>query len=156
MVPDFEPGKNAKYPRNTSLCAPSTSQIYPLDSTKIVFNIRMPASGAQPSIECCVLSLGRCRIRNLRHKYYLGHMFKAFDFWLPTNSTIVSTGPDWLHEVKYDGYRPRMHPGKHNEEVHDQHRIRNEVDVLLQNIQRKYRIVKRKRAPSAPLPPRRQ
>src|SRR5262245_3483193 len=35
MVPDFEPGKNAKYPRNTSLCAPSTSQLYPLDSTKI-------------------------------------------------------------------------------------------------------------------------
>jgi F-type H+-transporting ATPase subunit a len=37
MVPDFEPGKNAKYPRNTSLCVPSTSQIYPLDSAKIVF-----------------------------------------------------------------------------------------------------------------------
>jgi hypothetical protein len=36
MVPDFEPGKNAKYPRNTSLCVPSTSQIYPLDSAKIV------------------------------------------------------------------------------------------------------------------------
>jgi hypothetical protein len=35
MVPDFEPGKNAKYPRNTSLCVPSTSQIYPLDSAKI-------------------------------------------------------------------------------------------------------------------------
>ena len=37
MVPDFEPGKNAKYPRNTSLCAPSASQIYPLDSAKIVY-----------------------------------------------------------------------------------------------------------------------
>src|SRR5215510_4164002 len=40
MVPDFEPGKNAKYPRNTSLCAPSTSQIYPLDSAKIENKIR--------------------------------------------------------------------------------------------------------------------
>ena len=37
MVPDFEPGKNAKYPRNTLLCAPSPSHIYPLDSAKIDF-----------------------------------------------------------------------------------------------------------------------
>src|SRR5215831_5344850 len=28
-----------------------------------------------------------------------------FDFCLPTRSTIVPTGADWLHEVKYDGYR---------------------------------------------------
>jgi bifunctional non-homologous end joining protein LigD len=31
-----------------------------------------------------------------------------FDFCLPTKSTTVSTGPDWLHEVKYDGYRLRL------------------------------------------------
>jgi bifunctional non-homologous end joining protein LigD len=35
-------------------------------------------------------------------------MFKAFDFCLPTKSTSVPDGPDWLHEVKYDGYRLRL------------------------------------------------
>jgi ATP dependent DNA ligase domain len=39
---------------------------------------------------------------------YLPGMFKAFDFCLPTRSTSVPTGPDWLHEVKYDGYRLRL------------------------------------------------
>ena len=32
----------------------------------------------------------------------------AFDFCIPTRSTIVPDGPDWLHEVKYDGYRLRL------------------------------------------------
>jgi hypothetical protein len=31
----------------------------------------------------------------------------VFDFCLPTKSNSVPTGPDWLHEVKYDGYRLR-------------------------------------------------
>jgi bifunctional non-homologous end joining protein LigD len=31
-----------------------------------------------------------------------------FDFCLPTKSTSVPSGPDWLHEVKYDGYRLRV------------------------------------------------
>jgi len=31
-----------------------------------------------------------------------------FDFCLPTRSTIVPHGPDWLHEIKYDGYRLRV------------------------------------------------
>ena len=35
-------------------------------------------------------------------------MFKSFDFCLPTKSTTVPSGPDWLHEVKYDGYRLRL------------------------------------------------
>jgi ATP dependent DNA ligase domain len=35
-------------------------------------------------------------------------MFKAFEFCIPTRSTIVPDGPDWLHEVKYDGYRLRL------------------------------------------------
>ena len=35
-------------------------------------------------------------------------MLKAFDFCLPTRSTIVPVGPEWLHEVKYDGYRLRL------------------------------------------------
>jgi bifunctional non-homologous end joining protein LigD len=32
-------------------------------------------------------------------------MLKALEFCLPTRSTIVPDGPDWLHEVKYDGLR---------------------------------------------------
>ena len=32
----------------------------------------------------------------------------SFDFCIPTRSTIVPDGPDWLHEVKYDGYRLRV------------------------------------------------
>jgi hypothetical protein len=48
MVPDFEPGKNAKYPRNTLLCAPSTSQIYPLDSAKIENFLQDMASRTNP------------------------------------------------------------------------------------------------------------
>jgi ATP-dependent DNA ligase len=35
-------------------------------------------------------------------------MFKAFDFCIPTRATAVPDGPDWLHEVKYDGYRLRL------------------------------------------------
>jgi hypothetical protein len=30
-------------------------------------------------------------------------MFKALEFCIPTGSTIVPDGPDWFHEVKYDG-----------------------------------------------------
>jgi ATP-dependent DNA ligase len=32
----------------------------------------------------------------------------SFEFCLPTKSDAVPTGPDWLHEVKYDGYRLRL------------------------------------------------
>jgi ATP-dependent DNA ligase len=31
-----------------------------------------------------------------------------FEFCIPTKATIVPDGPDWLHEVKYDGYRLRL------------------------------------------------
>jgi len=31
-----------------------------------------------------------------------------FEFCLPTKATAVPNGPDWLHEVKYDGYRLRV------------------------------------------------
>jgi bifunctional non-homologous end joining protein LigD len=31
-----------------------------------------------------------------------------FEFCLPTKSTSVPNGPDWLHEIKYDGYRLRI------------------------------------------------
>src|SRR6476661_6131498 len=36
-------------------------------------------------------------------------MFKAFDFSVCTTGKQVPTGPDWLHEVKYDGYRMMLH-----------------------------------------------
>jgi hypothetical protein len=34
-------------------------------------------------------------------------MSKAFEFCIPTKATSVPTGPEWLHEIKYDGYRLR-------------------------------------------------
>jgi ATP-dependent DNA ligase len=39
---------------------------------------------------------------------YLGLMFKSFEFCIPTRATTVPSSPDWLHEVKYDGYRLRL------------------------------------------------
>jgi ATP-dependent DNA ligase len=38
----------------------------------------------------------------------LSSMRSTFEFCLPTKSDAVPTGPDWLHEVKYDGYRLRV------------------------------------------------
>ena len=35
-------------------------------------------------------------------------MFKAFEFCIPTKSTSVPAGPEWLHEIKYDGFRLRV------------------------------------------------
>lgn len=35
-------------------------------------------------------------------------MRTAFEFCLPTAAKVVPAGPDWLHEVKYDGYRLRV------------------------------------------------
>ncbi len=35
-------------------------------------------------------------------------MFKAFEFCPPTLGKSVPTTPEWLHEVKYDGYRLRL------------------------------------------------
>jgi ATP-dependent DNA ligase len=35
-------------------------------------------------------------------------MQPIFNFCLPTKPDAVPTGPDWLHEVKYDGYRLRL------------------------------------------------
>jgi len=33
---------------------------------------------------------------------------RTFDFCIPTRATIVPESPDWLHEIKYDGYRLRL------------------------------------------------
>ena len=35
-------------------------------------------------------------------------MIKPFHFCIPTKSIKVPAGPDWLHEIKYDGYRLRL------------------------------------------------
>jgi len=32
----------------------------------------------------------------------------SLEFCLPTRATAVPDGPDWVHEVKYDGYRLRL------------------------------------------------
>ena len=36
-------------------------------------------------------------------------MSKAFDFCIPTRGTKLPNTPDWLHEIKYDGYRLIVH-----------------------------------------------
>jgi ATP-dependent DNA ligase len=35
-------------------------------------------------------------------------MSKAFDFCIPTRGIKVPHTPDWIHEIKYDGYRLRI------------------------------------------------
>ena len=35
-------------------------------------------------------------------------MFQAFEFCIPTRGIKVPSSPDWLHEIKYDGYRMRV------------------------------------------------
>jgi len=34
---------------------------------------------------------------------YFNRMSNPFEFCIPTVGTSVPTGPDWLHEIKYDG-----------------------------------------------------
>jgi len=36
-------------------------------------------------------------------------MFKPFELCLPTRGTSVPSRPEWLHEVKYDGFRLLVH-----------------------------------------------
>jgi hypothetical protein len=35
-------------------------------------------------------------------------MFKAFEFCIPTTEIKVPAGPEWLHEIKHDGFRQRV------------------------------------------------
>ncbi|UFX42038.1 DNA ligase [Bradyrhizobium sp. 41S5] len=35
-------------------------------------------------------------------------MSKQFEFCRPVPKEVVPSGPDWIHEVKYDGYRGRV------------------------------------------------
>ena len=34
----------------------------------------------------------------------LSEMRSTFEFCFPTTSKVVPSGPDWLHEIKHDGY----------------------------------------------------
>jgi hypothetical protein len=36
------------------------------------------------------------------------YLRRMFEFCLPTSAKIVPDRPEWLHEVKYDGYRIRL------------------------------------------------
>ncbi|MBR0884264.1 bifunctional non-homologous end joining protein LigD [Bradyrhizobium japonicum] len=35
-------------------------------------------------------------------------MQRRFEYCVPKVAQVVPTGPDWLHEIKYDGYRGRI------------------------------------------------
>jgi ATP-dependent DNA ligase len=35
-------------------------------------------------------------------------VLKSFEFCIPTMVRNVPSSPEWLHEIKYDGYRPRV------------------------------------------------
>jgi hypothetical protein len=39
---------------------------------------------------------------------YLPHMLKGFEFCIRTVGITVPDGDNWLHEIKYDGYRLRL------------------------------------------------
>lgn len=53
--------------------------------------------------------LGPCRgLPILAGHTYLDRMLKPFEFCFPTQTATVPSGPDWLHELKYDGYWLRL------------------------------------------------
>jgi hypothetical protein len=39
---------------------------------------------------------------------YLQAMPSTFEFCLPSSGKAVPSGPDWIHEIKYDGFRVRL------------------------------------------------
>jgi ATP-dependent DNA ligase len=60
------------------------------------------ASKARPHLAVAGLCLW---LRKTAADAYLQRMF---EFCLPTRAKIVPDGPDWIHEIKYDGYRLRV------------------------------------------------
>src|SRR4029077_3501991 len=66
-----------------------------------------PLERSHPARNDPFVSDGRLRKRPLR-MLMLATCFKALKFCIPTKSTIVPHGPDWLHEVKDDVYRLRV------------------------------------------------
>ena len=57
-------------------------------------------------------------------------MFKAFEFCLSTKGIKVPAGPDWLHEVKHDGYRLRVEPNGESEKRRIQSLLTESASVL--------------------------
>jgi bifunctional non-homologous end joining protein LigD len=51
---------------------------------------------------------GRSFPNTLANRLPDAYFGKMFEFCIPTRSTTVPDGPDWLHEIKYDGYRLRL------------------------------------------------
>lgn len=51
-------------------------------------------------------------------------MLKAFDFCIPTRGTKVPSAPDWLHEIKYDGYRLRVERNGESRAAYHPQRVR--------------------------------
>jgi len=45
---------------------------------------------------------------SLRKRAADAYLRRMFEFCLPTRAKIVPDGTDWLHEIKYDGYRLRV------------------------------------------------
>ena len=66
----------------------------------------LPA-GQVPDVGAAPIEPNDLEFRSVRT--YLARMPNhAFSFYLPTRATTVPATPDWLHEVKYDGYRLRL------------------------------------------------
>ena len=42
-------------------------------------------------------------------KAYLSHMRSTFEPCIPMRGKVVPAGEDWIHEVKYDGFRLIVH-----------------------------------------------
>jgi hypothetical protein len=38
-------------------------------------------------------------------------MLRSFEFCIPAKGIKVPAGPEWFHEIKYDGYRLRRGSG---------------------------------------------
>jgi bifunctional non-homologous end joining protein LigD len=55
-----------------------------------------------------------------RQNAYLAAMRTAFEFCLPTAAKAVPVGPDWIHEIKYDGYRLRVERQGDRPAVHEE------------------------------------
>jgi len=47
-------------------------------------------------------------VRECKKCLYERTMFNAFEFCIPTASTKVPSGSEWLHEIKHDGFRLRV------------------------------------------------
>ena len=42
---------------------------------------------------------------------------KHIEFCVPTAKKVVPSGPDWFHEIKYDGYRIQVHLNRGRKKV---------------------------------------